>query len=362
MKTLISGHAGLAVLVDGQRAMSFHVDGPQVAEREPQEIARLFDDAPDVIAVEGLTKEAIPKRLELEWSKNRCLLLCLLLLDADSDPEARVMAVPDIEEFLTDSAVFDFIAGRFYVAPLPDSADLLGSIVRASDGGAGRLRSLLEEIAAAQEEIARCREAWDVLPVELFGDPPSKEAMAFELVQTGVFRKVAAADADQRNGLLIGLLHQPSSRQFKGWCDALLAWIQTLAISSVTSQECLSLKDAPAKGQTQRADNDTARARHFSEILVDLRKNTILARLLFLCFDMCTCALCIYILINVFGKEPATQAQNALFWSLWVLAIGSAVLIGSSLASVRRQKTPPTIGRARRSGKEERRASGRVKS
>lgn len=117
MKTLISGHAGVAVLVDGQHALSFHLGEPQAVERRLDEVAQLLSNAPDIIAVDGLSAKAIPKRLEFEWAKNRCLLLCLLLLNNDGDPEARVLAVPGIEEFLADSAIFDFIAGRFCVAP-----------------------------------------------------------------------------------------------------------------------------------------------------------------------------------------------------------------------------------------------------
>ena len=198
-------------------------------ERGPEEIARLFGDAPDIIAVEELTKETIPQRLELEWSKNRCLLLCLLLLDANANSEARSTAVRDIEEFLADPAVFNFIADRFYVAPLPDSADLPGSIVRARDGDAWRLASVLEEIGAAQEEIARCRRSWDELPLELFGGQPDKEAMAFELVQAGAFREVVAASASEQLDVLTHLLNQSSLRHLKGSDKVLPEWILQFA-------------------------------------------------------------------------------------------------------------------------------------
>ena len=135
----------------------------------------------------------------------------------------------DIEEFLADPAVFNFIADRFYVAPLPDSADLPGSIVRARDGDAWRLASVLEEIGAAQEEIARCRRSWDELPLELFGGQPDKEAMAFELVQAGAFRAVVAASASERLDVLTHLLNQSSLRHLKGSDKVLPEWILQFA-------------------------------------------------------------------------------------------------------------------------------------
>src|SRR5258705_8558525 len=62
----------------------------------------------------------IPARLELEWAKQRCLSLCLLLLNIDSHPDARLLAIPDIEEFLAVLEIANFLRARLFVAEVGD--------------------------------------------------------------------------------------------------------------------------------------------------------------------------------------------------------------------------------------------------
>src|ERR1017187_5803590 len=225
-KVLISGQAGVAVLLHGERAQTFHLDGPEGLDRRREEISQIFGDCTDVIVVEDIGPESIPARLELEWAKQRSLSICLLLLDVESHAEARLLAVADIEEFLRDPEIASFLRARLFVAPMPDNADLIGAINRAHTQNATSLVAILEEVGVHQGEIDRCRSSWDALPAQTFRDESIKEGVAFALVQAGAFHQVVTTAAEKRGSLLVKLLVQP---QFQQWRLGLTAWINSLS-------------------------------------------------------------------------------------------------------------------------------------
>src|ERR1039457_4567192 len=130
-KALISGQAGVAVLLDGGRARAFHLDGPAGIDRRLEGNRQILGACTDVVVVEGIEHEAVSTRLELEWAKQRCLSLCLLLLDIESHSESRLLAIADLEEFLAVPEIGNFLRARLFVAPMPDNADLIGAIDRA---------------------------------------------------------------------------------------------------------------------------------------------------------------------------------------------------------------------------------------
>jgi tetratricopeptide (TPR) repeat protein len=225
-KALISGQAGVAVLLHGGRVQSFHLDGPEGLDRRREEISQIFGDCTDVVVVDDIELEAVPTRLELEWAKQRCLALCLLLLDVESHVEARQLAVADIEEFLKVPEIASFLHARLFVAPMPDNADLIGAINRAHSQNATSLVGILEEVGVNQEEIDRCRSSWDALPAQTFRDESIKEGVAFALVQAGAFHRIVTTAAEKRGALLLKILVQP---QFQQWRVGLTTWINSLS-------------------------------------------------------------------------------------------------------------------------------------
>ena len=225
-RTLISGRAGVAVHFHAGLVHSFHLDGPQGLERRPEEVRRLLGDSPDVIAVPGLYPNDIPARLEFEWRKQQTLILCLLLLDRESNGEARLLAIPDLEESLAETEILTFLRYRLFVAPLPDNADLIGSINRAHDHEASKLVALLEDVGQYQIEISRCRDAWDAIS---FQDESHKEGLAFELVNAGAFYALSTAKPEQRGTVLTRFLVRPEMRSFNGWRSGLTAWVNALS-------------------------------------------------------------------------------------------------------------------------------------
>jgi len=257
-KALISGRAGVAVLLHDGRTQSFHLDGPTGVERRREEIRLILGDCTDVIVVDNIAPESVSARLELEWAKQRCLALCLLLLDIESHPESRLLAVADMEDFLRDPEIAGFLRARLFAAPMPDKADLIGAINRAHSQNATSVVSILEEVGVHQGEIARCRSSWDAVPPQTFRDESSKEGVAFALIQAGAFPRIVTTAPEKRGALLLDLLARPELRQ---WRVGLTAWINSLSVRNRDANRAVeeerersSLRSRPTKQTRVPAD------------------------------------------------------------------------------------------------------------
>src|SRR5258708_1587293 len=118
MKALVSGQAGLALLIDGQRVFSVDIDSSEPVERSRAEAGYLFGGATDVTEIPNITVAKAVDALDLLWRKDRALQLMLILLDRHGDAEARQLAAECLGDMLADSQVVEFLCNRLYSAPL----------------------------------------------------------------------------------------------------------------------------------------------------------------------------------------------------------------------------------------------------
>ena len=95
MNAVISGQAGVAVLVDGLKLASIHAgsDGEAIGRR-PEEIRFLLNDARDLEFVKSIGQAEAARRLEIATSKYDALHIALILLDGElaDDLTARDLA------------------------------------------------------------------------------------------------------------------------------------------------------------------------------------------------------------------------------------------------------------------------------
>jgi len=196
MRALISGQAGIAVLIDGEACSSIEAHSSEPVLRAARDVAHLLSDAGDLFELEGISKDDAVRALEAAWLKDRSLHLALIALDRESASENRQSAVECLSELLKDSPVRDFVRNRLYAAPLPPSADLRGALHLAGSSGSTRFAGVLEEVRADQELIRRNRLAWDALRPDLFGGIAEKERFGFVAVESGMFRLLAQGKYD----------------------------------------------------------------------------------------------------------------------------------------------------------------------
>jgi len=197
MNALISGQAGVAVLIQGDTVTSYTLDDPEVMVLQSSSaVPYLFADATDVTELKGLSQAEVLAQLETAWRKDRILQLTLILLDAGDDQETRIAAAECLDELLNVQGLEEFLFNRMCMAPLPELADLAGARRYATDGRLSRVVSMLSRLEEDQHHITRCRLAWDNLPPELFKSSDAERAFESAAVTAGVFRRFAEAGAD----------------------------------------------------------------------------------------------------------------------------------------------------------------------
>jgi tetratricopeptide (TPR) repeat protein len=224
MKALVSGQAGVAVLLEGSSVSSLHMDSAQLVPRSQADIVHLLGDASDIIELDGSDTKAATTALRLAWEKERALHLVLILLDTEADIEARTLSAECLEEFLTNPLVLEFVEDRLYVAPLPARADLTGAMRLATGTNGAFVTNLLERLREHQPEIGHYREAWEDLPSDRFGDAEAKARFGHALVNIGAFRQIALAGPGEKNNILLRCLADPQIQRFRDYRSLLTAW------------------------------------------------------------------------------------------------------------------------------------------
>ncbi len=233
MKALVSGQAGVAVLIEGSGILSLHFDSDARVPRSSNDIPYLLDGAFDVLELEASSVEEVSAALDLAWRKDKSLHMTLILLDGEADSEAREIAAATFEELFADREVVDYVCNRLDSTPLPELADLLGALLCAEKLRSVQLKGLLEELGANQNQIRRVRRAWDAVPVELFDSPDSKQEMSCIAVTSGTFRRLVRDHPKETDLILIDCLKDPRFQRFRNYRRVLTIWTAPLRQSRV---------------------------------------------------------------------------------------------------------------------------------
>ncbi len=228
MRALVSGQAGLAVLIEKDHVYSVHVAAPGSVPRSAADVPYLLADANDVVEIPDATPQTAAVALDLSWRQDRALHLILILLDREADDDTRRIAVECLEEFACDPTVADFVCNRLYSGPLPDSADMVGALLLAESMDAKRLNKLLEDLGEFQPEIRRRREEWDALQPELFGGPQAKLEFGYIVVASGALRRLVQSAPEQVNSVLVDALADPRFQRLMRSREVLTSCIKTV--------------------------------------------------------------------------------------------------------------------------------------
>ena len=243
MKALVSGQAGVAILIAKKHISSLHIGKENTIPRTKKDISYLLADTTDVIELDKATPETARTSLELAYQKDRALHLILILLDGDADSETRTMAAECLEEFFAESQVFDFVCNRLYVAPLPQNVDFIGALLQAEEARASLLAEFLQNLDSHQSSIHHCRETWNALPNELFGDFQAKQQFGYAAVTAGIFRSLAQAAPDEVDQVLFEYSRDPQLQQIQNSRQILVEWIQPFRETQRTVVQPVELED-----------------------------------------------------------------------------------------------------------------------
>ena len=195
MDALISGQAGVAILMRPEGLAAFRSDSPETEIPTTAERLRYFLwGATDVARLESTTKESALAHLRMAEDCDTALHLALILLDREADPETRNVAAESLGELFGQDEVREFVENRLHCAPLPRDADPMGALSRASSGGA--LEGFLVRLGQRQACIKGIRAGWDALPQSVFPPETPRQVFLKRLADSGAFRMLAEAGDD----------------------------------------------------------------------------------------------------------------------------------------------------------------------
>ena len=227
MNAVISGRAGLALLIEGESLMSLDVDDLEtLVPRSHYDLRFLLADATDLVTLENTDRDQTAERLDLEHDIACALDMTLIALDSDSSMELRAEAVEALDELLANARVVERLEFTMYAKPLPEAADLMGALF-CTEVTMAASRSFFERLDRCQTAIATVREAWDALPDNLFGDEQSAKAVFHDAVsREGLFRVLTLSYGDQAkvSAFLLEALKNGSIRSLRNYRDVVQKW------------------------------------------------------------------------------------------------------------------------------------------
>jgi len=194
MDAILSGQAGLVVLLNGKSLSARSIWEDQYSVIPSDAISQLFRDASDIVHLRNTSAATAFRTLENEWNKDTALHLMLILLSNRSHLRARAHAASALDGLLGNEPSHRFVMNRLYSAPLPSGADIDSSLRVAAEQGASRLGIHLRQLRADQPTIRLVRGIWEKLPIELFGTLPSKRILEGFAIDDGLFYGLVHGD------------------------------------------------------------------------------------------------------------------------------------------------------------------------
>ena len=237
MQAIVSGQAGLAVLIDGESVYSIDADAPDVStSRDRADLQHLFAGADDVVEFPVEDRAAVVRSLHLNRSCDRALRMTLILLDCDEASETRSLAAECVEERLADESVKDWLLARLYQAPIPAGGDLAGAVQLTSRDDLPLVRGILVDLETAQPHIAALVDTWSEVDVAATSSSLDKPVLFDRLVAAGACYQIAhAASAGHAGTATLKLLAGPVA-QLPGARAVITSWAGLLKAAAPAAE------------------------------------------------------------------------------------------------------------------------------
>jgi tetratricopeptide (TPR) repeat protein len=234
MDALISGQAGVAILIQGNEITTLGIeDGRGELRYAPAAIPYLLAGANDVVEINSTSRRDVLGRLKLSWQFDRALQLTLIALDRSEEVENRRLSIECLSELFGDHQVLESVGNRLYSAPLPEGSDLEAASLFAQ--GCRGIEQFFRDLHLDQGLIQRVRNAWDSIPVSHFDAESAKQEFLEAAITAGAFRLLARAHSDPAAfGLATIQCHQ-NLMTLPNYRKILQAWTSPLKPRQVAS-------------------------------------------------------------------------------------------------------------------------------
>lgn len=229
MDAIVSGQAGVALLLDGKKLSSLQVGEDGIVPRRPSEVPLLLGGAGDLRLLRNIKPEQVREQLHLESSRIDVLHLALILLDLELADDTRQTAAEELDEELLKEGMAEWLEGVLFAHPLPASADLAGAYA-ACTKAMERTRTLLGRLEAYQSFVREVQEAWQGISGDRFGVEKGRKHAQSVFVRAGLFRSLVMRRAvgESVDSFLIESLSNPLLREVPDSRHVLLDWVAAL--------------------------------------------------------------------------------------------------------------------------------------
>ena len=209
MNAVISGSAGVAILLEDKRVDAIHVDDPdKIFCVSPERVRMLLGGSKNHQYVENVSLEEVKQGLEKACDCEDALHLCLIMLDSGLSMESRREAAEALEGIINVPHVASYLQNVMFAAPMPTSADMAGAIQACKAGSATRVESFFRLLDRMARHIHKICLDWDVITSDLFSNSDDKEHVSDVMLRQGRFpalARVAAGESDVGTFLLESL-------------------------------------------------------------------------------------------------------------------------------------------------------------
>ena len=187
MQAVISGQAGVALLLEDQRLRSLHAGTAEIIPRRPREIPYLLGDATDLQFLEDVEIPEVSGQLEIATAQADALHIALILLDPELPQDVRCDAANELAKLFALEGVREYVESVLFAHPLPSEADLPGALSCCSAQSVA-VRDLLVSLERLQSEILEVFTAWERIPTPEFGEEKDRASALATAVREGLFR------------------------------------------------------------------------------------------------------------------------------------------------------------------------------
>jgi len=228
MHAVISGRAGKALLLDGDSLESFDADDPsKLVPRRQADLHYLFGESQDLRIIEDSDLESITREFKNDCDSNLALDLTLISLDGELPDDIRKEAIEGVDELLADHRVVEQLENILYARPVPEDADLSGALKLCDRAGSSRVLAVLKTFEEYQPLIREVCEAWDIIPVQIFGGYERQAEFQHAVVREGFFRAVVVTRETQAaiSMFLFEAGLNPYLKQLPNYRQVLQRWV-----------------------------------------------------------------------------------------------------------------------------------------
>ena len=230
MQAVLSGHACVALLIDGSVMQSMHYeDMDHLVPRRPEEFRALFGDATDLNWIEEtIAIDEVRTRLAFAVDSAEALKLVLYLCDDRLSMATVMAAAVELEELIVYSDILTSIEHVMYATPLPPSVDLARAMSACAETDSHATAVFLEELARLQPVISTVRVAWHGIPHSCFEHAGRVKSEAVCL-RHGLFRDLVLESTDSHTVVSVEF-NQQLQRDLPNAAQILLEWKKILAL------------------------------------------------------------------------------------------------------------------------------------